>query len=189
MADAQYKPGFLRGMSQYFSGRRSLTAASSTVAPEHGVAVVKRIGQAGGAYVIYTVGLGRAPRLDPELGDEHRHVELIAESREVGPQIGEVLTKIGELLHGAPGGTWKTYDTVSLRKPLHGLQHFDLRPGGEVDVAPDLRVVLYKVVPLAPDELERTRDEGGSQWVDAGSADPDAAARDLSRWTPALRSD
>ena len=58
---------------------------------------------------------------------------------------------------------------------LEGLQHFDLRPGGEVDVSGALRVVLYKVVPLAPDELERTRDEGGSQWVDAGAADPDAA--------------
>lgn len=185
MAADTYQPAFLRGMSQYFSGRRTMTAGTSTSAPEHSVAVVKRIGQGGGSYVAYTVGLGRPTRTHPDLGEDHQHVELIAESKTMGPQIGEILGRIGARLH-ASGSALKTYDVVSFAAPMHGLQHFDLRPGGEVDVTPKLRVTLYKVVPLAPDELERTQDQGGSQWVDAGAADPAARARDLARWAPAV---
>lgn len=181
-----YTRSFLSGASTYFRGRRTTSVGTSSSAPAHDIVVVRKIGR-DRSHVIFTSGLGRIPRPDRALPAEHQNIELVAYSKDVGSGIGEVLSVLGAHLHGRLGARWKTYDAVRLPSPVNGLQHFDLRPGGEIDVSDDLRVTLYKVVPLAPDEMARTESEGGSQWVDSGAADPAAAAKELLRWAPALR--
>ena len=179
-----YRQGCLKGASQYFRGRRTVAAArTSTNTPEHDVVTVKTVGRSS-KHVVFTCGLGRLRREQSGLDEEHRYFELVAYSKDTGPQIGAILSAIGAHLFQSKKAP-KSYDGISLPKPMFDLKHFDLRPAGEIDVH-DRRVSLYKVVPMSLDELEETRSQGGSQWLDAGSADPAAAERELERWAPAL---
>jgi hypothetical protein len=154
--------------------------------PPARVQVLDRIGR-DRSVVVLTVGFGRVVRPEETLSPENKHVELYAEAEAFGPGIGEVLGALGKALHDAKGGgrAWHVYDAVQLPAPVAGLQFFDLRPGGELQVAPNLWVTLYKVVPLSEEEHDATLTRRGDQWMGEDETDPGGASRALKRWAPA----
>ncbi len=152
-------------------------------APEHTVYAFRRIGR-GRTHIVLTVGFGRVPR--QSIDGENVYVELFAETRNYGPPIAEVLSALGKLLLDPEAGrTFKAYATVQLRQPQHNLQYFDLVPAGEIDVAADHRVNLFKVVPVTAEEFENTK-SGETQFAGRDDATPEGAERAYLRWAPAL---
>jgi hypothetical protein len=61
------------------------------------------------------------------------------------------------------------------------MQFFDLRGAGEIDVSPDLRVTLLKVVPMSHEEFEAAQKNPAGEWDD-----PNANARSIQRWRRVL---
>jgi hypothetical protein len=152
-------------------------------APSHEVHAFRRIGR-GRTHLVLTVGLGRVPR--ESIDGEHVFVELFAESRNYGEPIAEVLSALGRALHDPElGRDFKPYASVRLETPQHNLQFFDLVPAGEIDVARDHRVILFKVVPVTAEEYEATK-KGETQFAGRDDATPEAAERASMRWAPAL---
>ena len=125
--------------------------------------------------IVVTTGLGRAPRED---GDPR--VELLAYVPAYGPGVGEVLLALAAHLEKL-----KAYEAVELAAPVRTLRYFDLLPGAEVNVL-GASIRLYRVVPLTAAEFEEAAESEGSQWVGGEIPDPDASARALERWAPAL---
>jgi hypothetical protein len=174
-----YRATFVRELMRLTRSREVPLAAGETVhrdgAPvPHSIEVLKRIGQAD-AYLVTSIGFGRIGHGNQKRG----HVELLAYVEEYGPKIAEVLEALGDAMHA--GGehieAWKEYSAVELPAPKYGMQYFDLRPAGEVDITRDLRVMLLKVIPMSADEYERTQENPAGEWDD-----PNAAARAVQRW-------
>lgn len=152
-------------------------------APSHEVHAFRRIGR-GRSHVVLTVGLGRVGRAVEN--EELEHVELLAESREYGDPIAEVLAALGRALYDPEAGrAFKPYRSVKLERPQHNLQFFDLVPAGAIDVAPGHAVMLMKVVPVTADEFQQTK-QGETQFAGRDDVTPEGAERALMRWAPAL---
>ncbi len=155
--------------------------STSTQAPAHKVVALKKIGREKSMMVL-TAGLGLGQQVSSKV-----RIELWADTEAAGPGVAEVLTQLGTYIfsHGSQGG--QSYQTIALEQPIHGLQYFDLRPGGEVDLASGLRVQLLKVVPLSADEFDKAQSDTGSQWLTGDAADPGAATKIRQRWKPATQ--
>jgi hypothetical protein len=140
----------------------------------HSILVLKRIGQSD-AYVVVTIGYGRTAHSKRAPSN----VELIAYVEQYGPNVGKVLSALGELMwaRGQDATPWHEYDVVMLPKAEQGLQYFDLRPGGQVDVSSDLTVTLLKVVPMSEEEYEVALKNPSNEFDD-----PNANARATYRW-------
>ena len=157
--------------------------AANDATPLHEVHVFRRIGGRR-THLVLTVGFGRVPR--GEIDGENVFVELFAESRNYGPAIADVLSALGRMLHDPDTGrAFKPYASVKLDAPQHNLQFFDLVPSGEIDVAGDHRVILFKVVPVTAEEYEATK-KGETQFAGRDDATPEGAERAYLRWAPAL---
>jgi hypothetical protein len=183
---AEYRAALLRDLMRLTKTREATVAPAEVIRADdaeipHSIEVLKKIGQAD-AYIAATAGFGRlahGPR-------KKSHVELLAYVDQYGGKIGQVLEALGEAMHakgenGAEWKDWKEYDTVQLPQPQFGLQWFDLRPAGEVDVSPELRVILLKVIPMSQDEFERAKNNPAGEWDD-----PNANARSIQRWRRVL---
>jgi hypothetical protein len=165
---------------------RSREATDPSPSPEeasggkipHSTLILKRIGQVD-AFVVATIGYGRIRHAAKGVAN----VELIAYVERYGPNIAKVLSALGEYMHarGPDAPAWKEYDVVMLPKPEQGLQYFDLRPGGQIDVAPDLSVMLLKVVPMSEDEYETAQKNPSNEFDD-----PNSNARAVHRWRQVL---
>jgi hypothetical protein len=152
-------------------------------APAHEIHAFRRIGSKR-THIVLTVGLGRVPRTS--IDGENVFVELFAESRNYGQPIADVLSALGRMLHNPEVGRgFKPYASIKLDAPQHNLQFFDLVPAGEIDVAADHRVILFKVVPVTAEEYEATK-KGETQFAGRDDATPEAAERASLRWAPAL---
>jgi hypothetical protein len=151
--------------------------------PAHEVHAFRRIGR-GRTHIVVTVGLGRVPRTS--IDNQNVFVELFAETMSYGQPIAEVLSSLGRAMHDPElGRGFKPYASVKLEAPQHNLQFFDLVPAGEIDVAADHRVILFKVVPVTAEEYEATK-KGETQFAGRDDATPEAAERASLRWAPAL---
>lgn len=175
----QYRVDLLRELMRLTRSREATVAAEDVIHAEaatipHSIEVLKRIGQAE-AYVVASAGYGRLPHGRRK----NAHVELLAYVDQYGAKIGQVLEAIGDAMHarGEHEEAWKEYTAVELPEAKHGMQYFDLRPAGEVAIAPDLRVTLLKVMPMSREEFERSQENPAGEWDD-----PNAAARALQRW-------
>jgi hypothetical protein len=176
-----YRTELVRRLTQLTRTREFIAAPSfeqSDAKIPHSVHVLKKIGQAE-SYLVATAGFGRVSHSSRQAA----HVELLAYVDQFGPNVSKILSTLGMLMHarGAEGAPWKEYDTVQLPKPEFGLQYFDLRPAGEVDVGPDLRVALLKVIPISLAEYEKSRDNPSGEFDD-----PNMTARMYQRWRQAL---
>jgi hypothetical protein len=172
-----YDKAFVRELTRV-TRTREVPPAQGGDAPSgagpHRIAVLKKVGHQE-SYVIATVGLGRvAHGVKPGA-----RVELLAYASGYSAGIAKVLSALGELMHGrgADAPAWKEYDTVQLPQAQLGLEYFDLRPAGEVDIAPGERVVLLKVMPMSADEFEKAQANPSGEWTD-----PNADARAAQRW-------
>lgn len=151
--------------------------------PPHQVHAFRRIGR-GRTHLVLTVGFGRVPRAG--IDGENVFVELVAESRNYGQPIADVLSALGRSMHDPEAGrAFKAYASVKLETPQHNLQYFDLVPSGEIDVAGDHRVFLLKVVPVTAEEFDATK-QGETQFAGRDDATPEGAERAYLRWAPAL---
>lgn len=177
---AEYRAAFVRELARLTRSRGAgdPRPGDPKARPPHEIAVLKRIGQPG-AYLLATVGFGRAA---PAKRGGAR-VELIAYVERVGPNLERTLSNLGETMaaRGPDAAPWKEYDLVQLPAPQFGLQFFDLRPGGQVDVAPEVTVTLLKVVPISAEEYELRQKNPGGEYDD-----PDENTRAMERWRHVL---
>lgn len=179
LAPADYRAVLVRELMRLTKTREATVSAEEAIRIDdgsipHSIEVLKKIGQSE-AFVVATAGFGRIPH-GPR---KKTHVELLAYVDQYGQKIGQVLEALGEAMHarGENGRAYKEYDTVELPAPVHGLQYFDLRPSGEVDISPDLRVMLLKVVPMSHDEYDQAQKNPAGEWDD-----PNANTRAAARW-------
>jgi hypothetical protein len=179
MPIADYRTVYLRELARLTKTREAAQPEADVIragdaAIPHAIDVLKKIGQAE-SFVVTTTGFGRIAH-----GTKGRaHVELLAYVEQYGPKIGRVLVALGETMHAKSesGAAWKEYDTVQLPAPEQGMEYFDLRPAGEVDVSPELRVTLLKVIPMSHEEYQRAQKNPAGEWDD-----PNATARARQRW-------
>jgi hypothetical protein len=173
---AAYRTTIVRELSRLTHSREVPDPHPEDVAGKipHSTLVLKRIGQID-SFVVATVGYGRLPHA--KKGPSN--VELLAYVEQYGPNVGKVLAALGEQMHarGPDAPAWKEYDVVMLPKPEQGLQYFDLRPGGQIDVGPGLSITLLKVVPMSEDEYETAQKNPMNEYDD-----PNSNSRSIQRW-------
>ncbi len=179
LSQSEYRAVFVRELMRLTKTREATVSSEEAILVEDGVAphsieVLKKIGQSE-AFVVATAGFGRVPH-GPR---KKAHVELLAYVDHYGQKIGQVLEALGEAMHarGETGRAFKEYDTVELPQPVHGLQFFDLRPSGEIDISAELRVTLLKVVPMSHDEFDQAQKNPAGEWDD-----PSSNTRAAARW-------
>lgn len=180
---ADYRGVLIRNLMRLTKTREATVPPADAIHTEdapipHSIEVLKKIGQSD-SYIAATAGYGRVahgPR-------KKQHVELLAYVEQYGGKIGQILEALGDEMHSKneTSAEWKEYDTVQLPEPLFGLQYFDLRPAGEIDISETLRVTLLKVIPMSADEFERAKNNPAGEWDD-----PNANARSIQRWRRVL---
>ncbi len=174
--DSSYRQRFLASLLRLLRARKvdELTGAGSG---HHSVQVLRMAPKVKGYMLVTSVGQRPTPGL---VSSGALPVELVASSDSYSPRIAEVLFLLAGAMRRAESQNkpWRAYEAIALPEPIHNLQFFDLRPGGELRMDNGHVVSLLKVIPLTPEEFERQRhfshDDGFDQ----------AEQEVLARWRP-----